>query len=75
MTTIRHVVMIHIQDDRETVLAFQEWCLKTRPQVLTAGRHGGCGGDFHVGYYASEDEPRIRAWFAERATGQSSEEP
>jgi hypothetical protein len=66
MVTIEPMVMVHIRDDREIVLAFQEWCLRVRPQVLSAGRHGGSGGDFHVGYYSTEDEARIRAWFAWR---------
>lgn len=75
MITIEPLVRVHIRDDRETALAFQEWCLRTRPQILSAGRDGGCGPDFHVGYYSPEDEPRIRTWFAERASHRHGEEP
>lgn len=62
---IKPLVMVHIRDDRETAMAFQEWCLRTRPPVLSAGRHGSVSGDSCCGYYAAEDEPRIRAWLAE----------
>jgi hypothetical protein len=61
------MVMVHIRDDRETTIAFQEWCLSTRPQILSAGRHGSASGDSCCGYYSVEDESRIREWFAERA--------
>ena len=64
---IEPMVMVHIRDDRETTIAFQEWCLSTRPQILSAGRHGSASGDSCCGYYSVEDERRIREWFAERA--------
>lgn len=66
---IEPMVMVHIRDDRETTIAFQEWCLSTRPQILSAGRHGSASGDSCCGYYSVEDEPRIRAWFAARQAG------
>ncbi len=63
-------VLVHVENDRETAIAFQEWLLKRNRETL--GRHFGdghfisCGGQHYVGFFDDVDAFEIVAWLNER---------